>query len=145
MNLRQLAWVLPVLMLLVGCGSSSKNEFSVLFAEPVTLFSTTVMHNGTPIGKVEKFENNAANRSQGTLVIDPQFLSLMTQNAVIVLRSGQMTLASVAPFGDPLESNAVIPGFGSRGKLRLFCLKNLFSNKVSAVRSRAETLADNVH
>ncbi len=141
MNLRQLAWIMLALILMAGCGSSEKNEFSILFSEPVTLFNTTVVHNGTPIGTVESLENSAINRTQGTLIIDPQFLSLMTQNAVVVLKAGQLNLTTVAPFGDPLESSAVIPGFSSTGKLKLFCLKNMFSDKVMAVRDRAEKLA----
>lgn len=143
MNRCMMGWPMLglAIVLIFGCGSSQNSDYMVLFDEPVMIFDETVYNNGVPIGTVAETEIGPGNRSKIRVKLDSKSGSLLTQNNVFILKSGRLCLTTVAPFGAPLETDAMLPGFASKLDFNLFRLKHIFADKVIAARSRTEKLA----
>ncbi len=141
MKRRLSGWMVGVVFLLVGCGSSDQNDYTVLFEKPVIIMDHIISHRGTPIGTVKKSDMDSGHSARLSVDIDPDYINLLGQNTVFVLVAGRLQLAMVAPFGEPLEPNDVMVGFNSKTDLMLFRLKNLLGNKAFAARKRADRLA----
>lgn len=131
-----------VVLLLVGCGSSDQSNYTVLFEKPVMILDHTISHNGTPIGTIDRSNMDSTHSARLSVDIEPDYRRLLGQNTVFVLAAGRLQLTTIAPYGDPLEPNDVLAGFGSKTDLILFRLKNLLGNKAIAARNRAENLAN---
>lgn len=142
MNRCFVGWPLLCLLfvLIFGCGASEKNDYLILFGEPVVLLDETIYNNGAPIGKVTETQIGPGNRSEVSVKLDSKFKSLLAQNHVFILKAGQLSLTRIAPFGEPLEKNAALLGFASKTEFNLFRIRNLFSDKVRAARSRIAKL-----
>ncbi len=137
-------WMILIVMLFTACSSSDQPGYTVLFDQPVLISHNIVSHKGTPIGKVQQMPSDFLHTSQVSVEIDPDQKALLGQHIVFVLIDGSLELTAIAPYGEPLASDAVLAGFASKSDLLLFRLKNLFSNKALAARHRAENLANNL-
>lgn len=137
-----MALVFAAVVVVTACSPAETDGYAIFFDDRINLFEESVYYKGTAVGRVLSTEISSDNRAMVTIQVDSSHRYLMTDQATFYIDGGKLCYDSFKKFGNPIESGTRILGFSSKGSLRWFKAKTIFTQPASEAAEQAEAISN---
>ncbi len=129
-------------IVITACSTVETDGYSIFFDDRIHLSDERVYYKGTVIGSVVSVENSNDNKAMAKIKIDSAHRYLIMDQATFYVDGGSLHYDSFKKFGNPLDNGARLLGFSSRGALKWFKTRTLFTRSAAVAAKQAAAISE---